>query len=153
MDETSISVLVTEGYPSGLRGRFAKSLVWGNLEQEFESLLLRQDKNTTMNGRIFILLGRQRFGFLPFALMVQKARVSLTRKRVRSSVCLKRKCPHFMRSLSFLHYTTPAKRSETKMCLHIFVSKRRRPLGRYLFFFPPISMLFPFYFAHAIITS
>ena len=33
-----------EGYPSGLRGWFAKSLVWGNLEREFESLLLRQEK-------------------------------------------------------------------------------------------------------------
>jgi hypothetical protein len=33
-----------EGYPSGLRGWFAKSLVWGNLEREFESLLLRQVK-------------------------------------------------------------------------------------------------------------
>ena len=33
-----------EGYPSGLRGRFAKSLVWGDLEREFESPLLRQIK-------------------------------------------------------------------------------------------------------------
>ena len=33
--------LYTEGYPSGLRGWFAKSLVWGDLEREFESPLLR----------------------------------------------------------------------------------------------------------------
>ena len=32
-----------EGYPSGWRGRFAKSLVWGNLEREFESPTLRQE--------------------------------------------------------------------------------------------------------------
>ena len=39
--------LFTEGYPSGLRGWFAKSLVWGNLEREFESPLLRQKNNST----------------------------------------------------------------------------------------------------------
>ncbi len=33
-----------EGYPSGLRGWFAKSLVRRDLEREFESPLLRQIK-------------------------------------------------------------------------------------------------------------
>ena|GEM_PF-3721777 len=33
-----------EGYPSGLRGWFAKSLDWGDLVREFESPLLRQIK-------------------------------------------------------------------------------------------------------------
>ena len=37
-----------EGYPSGLRGWFAKSLVRRDLEREFESPLLRQLKKTTM---------------------------------------------------------------------------------------------------------
>ena len=32
----------TEEYPSGWRGRFAKSLVWGDLQREFESPILRQ---------------------------------------------------------------------------------------------------------------
>jgi hypothetical protein len=43
-----------EGYPSGLRGWFAKSLVWGNLEREFESLLLRQ-RNTLNDVGVFLL--------------------------------------------------------------------------------------------------
>lgn len=38
----------TEGYPSGLRGWFAKSLVRRDLEREFESPLLRQIKTTTL---------------------------------------------------------------------------------------------------------
>ena len=36
----------TEGYPSGLRGRFAKSLDWRDLVREFESPLLRQKETT-----------------------------------------------------------------------------------------------------------
>lgn len=39
-----VTLAHTEGYPSGLRGWFAKSLVWGDLEREFESPLLRQFK-------------------------------------------------------------------------------------------------------------
>ena len=46
-----------EGYPSGLRGWFAKSLVWGDLEREFESPLLRQNKNRDIHISIFILHG------------------------------------------------------------------------------------------------
>ncbi len=44
----------TEGYPSGLRGWFAKSLVWGDLEREFESPLLRQEKRTTIWSLFFL---------------------------------------------------------------------------------------------------
>ena len=38
----SVTLAYAEGYPSGLRGWFAKSLVWRDLEREFESPLLRQ---------------------------------------------------------------------------------------------------------------
>ena len=42
-----VTLAHTEGYPSGLRGWFAKSLVWGDLEREFESPLLRHIKEMT----------------------------------------------------------------------------------------------------------
>ena len=49
----------TEGYPSGLRGWFAKSLVWGDLEREFESPLLRQKNNSTKWSGYFYTDGGQ----------------------------------------------------------------------------------------------
>jgi hypothetical protein len=48
---TYVTLSHTEGYPSGLRGWFAKSLVRGDLEREFESPLLRQNEN-----RILVVL-------------------------------------------------------------------------------------------------
>ena len=46
----------TEGYPSGLRGRFAKSLVRRDLERGFESPLLRQEMSRAI-ARLFSWLG------------------------------------------------------------------------------------------------
>jgi hypothetical protein len=43
-----------EGYPSGLRGWFAKSLVWGDLEREFESPLLRQAQTLCYTQGVFV---------------------------------------------------------------------------------------------------
>jgi hypothetical protein len=48
-----------EGYPSGLRGWFAKSLVWRDLEREFESPLLRQIKNRDIRISIFNFLRKR----------------------------------------------------------------------------------------------
>lgn len=43
-----------EEYPSGWRGRFAKSLGWRNLAREFESPLLRQTYRHRMRGVFFV---------------------------------------------------------------------------------------------------
>ena len=53
---TFLAEAYTEGYPSGLRGRFAKSLVRRDLERGFESPLLRQEMSRAI-ARLFSWLG------------------------------------------------------------------------------------------------
>lgn len=51
---TVIICICLEGYPSGSRGRFAKSLEGSNLLRGFESLLLRQIKRSSLSGSFYL---------------------------------------------------------------------------------------------------
>ena len=53
---------VLEGYPSGWRGRFAKSLDWRKLVREFESLTLRQ--KMPKDGRFLLQYYNDSYGII-----------------------------------------------------------------------------------------